>query len=102
MTGKTININQSKTKLSITDSMVTGSVSKTSDGNVSISNSSVGFISSDKENTSAGTITIDDVTFTNPDSNTFEAAVNGKTYETFEAAIDAANQESAVPVVVEL
>ena len=94
--------NQSKTKLSITDSTVTGSVSKISDGDVSISNSSVGFISSDQENTSAGTITIDDVTFTNPDSNTFEAAVNGKTYETFEAAIDAANQESAVPVVVEL
>lgn len=94
--------NQSKTNLSITDSTVTGSVSKISDGNVSISNSSVGFISSDQENTSAGTITIDDVTFTNPDSNTFEAAVNGKTYETFEAAIDAANQESAVPVVVEL
>lgn len=44
----------------------------------------------------------ENVTFTNPDSNSFEAAVNGKTYETFEAAIDAANQESAVPVVVEL
>lgn len=91
--------NQSKTKLSITDSTVTGSVSKTSDGNVSISNSSVGFISSDKENTSAGTITIDDVTFTNPDSNTFEAAVNGKTYATLAGAIENADPGATVTLL---
>ena len=72
--------------------------SNTQHTTATISNATVAAVTSTSG--TAGKITIgENVTFTAPDSNTFEAAVNGKTYATLAEAIQNANDSDTVTLL---